>query len=327
MPTSTQPPEPGQAHSGGATSQTSLGRGEACGVPGILDLPCLHRSAGVAADNILTCGDAYYVGMFAQIGAYRAIAALVARFLDGLNLSSDELRSKLCAYIKHKPLRLACEDRYRGVLSLSRDATLERLLVGLSNAMIELDLARGPRSITTSRGSLPEPAARIAVLTAIEALLLFLDEKGGGGGVLVTHEAATELLEIFAILAEPELRCHVQGDDVDDIIAVIAGLLANETDRPNEWEAHQMTRKACFGRKIFQAIAPTTSPAVMTQKPETPALTELSDHDLETLAVLVYEWRAAHGPMYDEAVEDAGEDDEAADENRLQVIRLRRRAS
>src|SRR5918997_1598413 len=97
--------------------------GGGCGDRDSLGLPSFERIEGIEPDNLRTAADAYHEGMFEQIGAFRAIDELVARFLGGLNLGTVDLRNNLCNYMRQEPLRLTRGDRYR-VLSLFADETL-----------------------------------------------------------------------------------------------------------------------------------------------------------------------------------------------------------
>jgi hypothetical protein len=332
------------------TSTKETGTGGGCGEPVILDFPCFDDLEGIQGDNLRTSGDAYYEGMFERIGAFRAIDELIRRFLGGLNLGFEGmLRSRLTDYMRQEPLRIPAADRQR-VLSLFGDATLERLLVRLADTVIAFDLSRRPGGIALTPSTLPEAAAQLDVITAIEDLELFLDGAGGGGVSFVTDEVGKQLMEILRILNDPELRCHIPGNDVDDVFSVIAGLLPHEKDRPTDWEARQMARQACSGRKIFCTLAEhVDGPRGATATATDAALADaFAPADLEAIIALVYEWRAAHGSMYGGAVPgsmygggmhggamhgggatyggDAGASEQAADESRLQVIRLRRRA-
>jgi hypothetical protein len=309
----------------GATGTTGTTGATGAGVaaPGELVFPYFVGVEGVQADSIRSCADAYYEGMFERIGAYRAVARLAERFLDGLDLGSGELRDRLVEYIRRQPLRLTPEDRNRVILRMFADTTLESLMVRFSDAMIAWDLSRRPAgtALTPSLVLVPESAARLAVIAAIEDLELFLDAEGAGGVGFVTDEAGKQLIEAFAILDDPDLRVHVAGDDVDDMFAVITGLLTGEEDVPTDVEAHQMARMASSGRKVFLKIADHVD-----------GFTDVDDGafdgDLATLGALVYQWRAAHGSLSpdvtDAAAGTAGQDEDAADESRLQVIRLRR---
>jgi hypothetical protein len=263
-----------------------------------------------------------------QLELERDIDTLVARFLNGLNLGTVDLRNNLCNYMRQEPLRLTREDRYR-VLSLFADEALERILLRLSDAVIAFDLSRTQNGIVFTAATLPEAATRLAVIEAIEELELFLDARGGGAN-FVTNEVGKQLRDILVILDDPELRCHVGGDDVDDVFAIIAGLLADEKDRPPDWEVRQMARKASFGRKIFLAIAEhvdAVNSAEVIAGADPDAADVFERGELEEIGALAYQWRAAHGCLYPEVADDAGADEEAAEESQLQVIRLRRRVS
>jgi hypothetical protein len=296
----------------------------------------LEGLEGIDPANLLTAGDAYYEGMLEYIGTFRAIDELVARFVGGLNLTSGnpilasppepgaELRSNLCNYMRQEPLRVAPEDR-RPVLSLFGDKTLERLLLRLSDTVIAFDLSARPESTALTSSVLPVGAARLAFVAAIEDLELFLDARGGGGVCYITNEVGGQLMEILQILNDPDVRLRVPGNDVDDVFAVIDALLANKQGRPTDWEARQLARKASTGRAIFAAFADQITQASPLEV-NPPGASIFSDDDLNTIGGLVYEWRAAHGGVYLDGVDDAGTN-ERADENRLQLLRLRRRAA
>lgn len=316
---------PGTLQRGGTTLDDLFCGG--CGDRDILGLPSFERIEGIEPDNLRTAADAYHEGMFELIGAFRAIDELVARFLGGLNLGTVDLRNNLCNYMRQEPLRLTREDRYR-VLSLFADETLERLLLRLSDAVIAFDLSRAPGGIALTPATLPEAATRLAVIEVIEELELFLDDAGGGGANFVTNEVGKQLRDILFILDDPDLRCHVAGDDIDDVFAIIAGLLASEKDRPPELEVRQMARKASFGRKIFLEIADhveAVNNADVLAGADPDAADVFEPGELDVIGALAYQWRVAHGSLYPDVAEEADADEEAADESRLQVIRLRSR--
>jgi hypothetical protein len=331
-PATTQSNAPGatrtiSATSLAANSNDSLGCGDRTG---LIFLDPLDDLEGIDPANLRTAGDAYYEGMLDRIGAFRAIDELVARFLGGLNITSGDitgetttsgdLRSKLCNYMRQEPLRLPPEER-DPVLRLFDDPTLERLLQRLADTIIAFDLSARPDSNALTSAAVPVGAARLAVIAAIEDLELFLDAKGGGGVCFVTNEVGRQLTEILQILDSPELRQHIPGNDIDDLFSVIDGLLGDDKDRPKDWEARQLARKASTGRKIFVAIADQIA------APKANADDRLfTDAEIDTIARFVYEWRAAHGCMYIDGVDDAA-DGQAADERRLEVIRLRRRVA
>ncbi|MEA2272100.1 MAG: hypothetical protein QOI98_808 [Solirubrobacteraceae bacterium] len=318
------PPEPG---CGDRSILTFLDPGS------LKDPPKRIPVGGIDPENLLTAGDAYYEGALARIGAFRAIDELIARFLGGLNLTSGNvdvnttptpspgLRNKLCNYMRKKPLRLAPEDRYP-VLSLFDDPMLECLLLRLADAVIAFDLSARPNSQALTPSAVPVAAARLVLFAAIEDLELFLDAKGGGGVSFVTNEVGTQLMDIIRILNDDDLRSHVPGNDVDDVFAVIAGLLAGQKEVPTDFEARQLARKASAGRRIFTEIAKQVRPDVPQTAAVDPVDPDFTDPELETLGALAYEWRAAHGCTYIEGVDDAA-DGQKADENRLKVLRLR----
>jgi hypothetical protein len=278
---------------------------------------------GIEGANLRTAGDAYYEGMLERIGAFRAIDELVARFLGGLNITSAALRNKLCNYMRQEPLRVPRDDRYP-VLSLFGDATLERLLLRLSDAVVAFDLSARSDSIALVPAAVPQAAARLALIAAIEDLALLLDAKGGGGVCYVTNEVGRQLSEILQILDSDDLRPHVPGNDVDDVFSIIQGLLPNAKDLPSDLEARQLARKASAGRRLVVEISTQVFGAVSqgTATQGAVAVRDPFDGDLSAIGGFIYEWRAAHGGVYIEGVDDCA-DGQAADDNRLKVIRLR----
>jgi hypothetical protein len=283
-----------------------------------LDFPELEEVDGVDAANLAAAGDAYYEGMLQRIGSFRAIDELAARFLGGLNIASPDLREAIGDYLRDEPLRRPQSER-DPVLALFTDPALERLLLRLSDAVVAFDLSVRPEAIAIGPSFLPQDAARIAFVTAIEDLELFLDAKGGGGVAFVTEEVGKELAAVIRILNDPDLRAHVPGNDVDDLFSVIAGLLPDAQDIPTDWEARQLARKGGFGRRIFQAIA---QQIITPPKPGKPLFT---DAELNTIGDLVYQWRAAQGSVYAMSADMPAADEQAAVEDGLNVIRLRRR--
>jgi hypothetical protein len=297
---------------------------DVCCAPVALEFPCFEQLEGIQGESLRTAGDAYYEGMFERVGAFRAIDELTRRFLGGLNLGfAGELRGRLTNYMRREPLRIAAQERGRA-LSLFGDATLERLLVRVSDAVIAFDLSRRPGGIALTPTTLPEAAAQLDVIAAIENLELFLDGAGGGGVSFIADEVGRQLMEIIDILNDPDLRCHVAGNDVDDLFAVIAGLLEREKDRPSDWEARQMARQACSGRKIFRTLADQVGGKLDL---DATGPGGFGVADLNAIIALVYDWRAAHGSLYGGVVEVAAAVGDAAAQSQAQVIRLRRRGS
>jgi hypothetical protein len=261
-------------------------------------LPDFPRRAALDADDIRVTAHAYYLGIFEGIGAYKAAAELATRFLRGRDLGHGDARDKLCEYIKHQPLRLDPGARRRVLLGVSDDPRLVALLLRLSDAIAARDLAPA---------ALPRPAARLAVVEALYHLAEQLERSGGGGVSLVASEAGRQLMDVLAILDHAELK---HGGADDDVFDVIAGLIADTPGYPNAGEGRRLARMASSGRKLFIEIADRVQ-----------ALPESSDGDLDTIAGLVYHWRAAYESVGDR--EDDG--DEREDEHRLRVIRLRQR--
>jgi hypothetical protein len=315
-----QPLAHGSSHSPPATSdKLTQGADEACGVPGDLDFRYFGFSERIDPLNVTAAGDRYYEGKLSQAGTFRAADQLVERFIHGLEIRDHELRNRLCDYAKKEPLRLSPVDRDRVIVGLSGSATLERLMVRLATAVTRWDLSRGSGSIvfTPSLHPLPEPAARLAVITAIHALQVFSDEAGGGGIRLVTNEAGKQLIEIITILEQIALQADVLRHPVDDLFGVIAVLLKHEQPSPTASEGRQMARMASAGRKILHEIAAYDHDL---------ADGDPSDADLDRIGALAYDWQAAHDSLRFESTDGAGRDEEAEDERRTQVIRMRRRA-
>lgn len=312
------PPQPAGAPAAERAATTAAGAGADYGAPGALSFRDFGPMARIDPDNVRRAADLYYIGMLDRVGAYRAVAQLVENFMAGVDLGGDDLTSKVCAYIRRAPLRLSPEERHGVIRRLLADGTLERLLERLSRAMLAWELSRRPygSGLAPALTSLSEHPARLAVVRSIEQLLLFVDDHGDGAAGLVAHEAGLELIDVLDILDERALRAAAPGEAADDVFAVIASLFTDEADRPTEWESRQMARMAASGRKILLLMATHAED-----------LDKGSDGDFGTLGELVDQWRAAHestsGPV---AAEPDEADDEAADEDRLHVIRLRRRA-
>jgi hypothetical protein len=234
--------------------------------------------------------------------------------------------------MRQEPLRVPRAIR-EPVLSVFGDERLERLLLRLSDAVIAFDLSVRPDSIAVAPAVLPQAAARVNLITAIEDLELYGDAKGGGGVCYVTNEVGRQLAEILQILDNPDLRLHVPDYDVDDLFSVIVGLRQNEKHLPTDWELRQLARKGTLGRRIFRAMAAQidgdaagvdTVPATIRERDASRG--SFSDPDLDTIGGLAYEWRAAARGGYDDGPNDAGTDERKADEDRMKMIRLRQRA-
>ncbi|MDX6680345.1 MAG: hypothetical protein QOG94_384 [Solirubrobacteraceae bacterium] len=308
----------------GVTTTTTGGGGWTGGT--VLDFPCFEALEGIQFQTLCTSADAYYESIFERIGAFRAIDELVKRFLAGLNFDfGGQLRNRLNDYMRDEPLRVSREDRQR-VLGPFGDVTLERLLVRLSDAVIAFDLSRQTNAVAISASTLPQAAAQLDVIAALEDLELFLDGAGGGGVSFITDEVGKQLIEILNILNDPELRCHVPGNDIDDVFAVIGGLLAQDKDRPMDWQARQLARQACSGRQLFNTLAThVQSVDVDTTSTGIVLADSFAQGDLDTIIGLVYEWRAAHNSVSPQVVDATVMDKTAAAEERqLNVIRLRR---
>lgn len=315
-----QPVAEGSSHPGPAASKTaSQGADMPCGVPGALDFRYFGPSERIEPDNLLAAGDAVYEGKLSEAGIFRGADVLVERFIHGLDVRDGELRDRLCDYVKKQPLRMSTEERDTVIVGLSGSATLERLMVRLATAVTRWDLSRASCSVAVapSFSPLPEPAARLAVLTAIHALQVFADEAGGGGVRLVTNEVGKQLIEIFVILDHIALQADVLGRSVDDLFGVIAVLLKDQQPSPTASEGRQMARMASSGRKIIHEIAAYDHDF---------ADGDPSDADLDRIAALVYYWQAAHDSLRFESTDVVGKDEEAEYERRARVIRMRRRA-
>jgi hypothetical protein len=228
---------------------------------------------GIDAEKIRNCVDAYSEGTLERLGVNRAASALVKQYLTGpMDIGAGDLENKLCEFAKRDSSRLSAEVRKDVTVRPPRDETLERLMLDLSESIIQWDLSKGSRVAVTP---LPEEAAYQAVVEDIGTLQRFLNDEGSGGVGFVAHEAGEQRGEAFAILNHPALSAHVPGTTVFDRVTA---LLPDEDDLPTPKEARHAARTAAIARKLGYEIADFDD----------------LEGDLNEISRLAYKFRAAH---------------------------------
>jgi hypothetical protein len=199
-----------------------------CGVVAEHQLPDLADDGIRNRENILVCGDAYYIF---QLGAdvSTAVTMVVEDFFEGKSaLDAGPTQDLLCRYVRAGLNRLPGEYVTKVLNTTFNDERVDGLMNSLAAIFDAFE-----RSYAVGQPEIARPlvrAARHALDREILEIQRVFSDKGGGGLRLVVHQAGAELLAGLAIVAAPEVECHAGVRITGDRIATLAAL----TDQPVE---------------------------------------------------------------------------------------------
>jgi hypothetical protein len=247
-------------------------------------------------DNIVVCGDAYYIY---QLGAdvSAAVTSLAEDFLEGKFAPEDFLEGKfaqdsrtrdlLCRHVSARLRRLPGEYVTKVLNTAFNDMRVDGLMNSLGVAFDAFERSYAVGQPDTTRPLVR--AARHDLLRQILEIQRVFSDKGGGGMRFVVHQAGAELTEGLEIAAAPEVQCYAGIRIANDQIATLAAL----THQPVE-PIRARALKASAVRYVATEVA--KFPKVLKALDSlTEDLDGLTEEDLGRLSDPLSDFRAASG--------------------------------